>query len=183
MWWHEFIERIDWRADLAAWESIFQESLILSPDPERSRREWQFLRANLTPTSTLGKLLTPANVIAHAELPFLWAMNERECLDGIIDLAVHDPTTGHWLILDWKTNSKTEKELPELHDHYRPQLSAYWQAVGQMLNAPVSAGIYSTPTGRWLPYSTEELTVSWERLRMSPVDLERVLQKDEPRSF
>jgi ATP-dependent helicase/nuclease subunit A len=180
-WWHEFIERLDWRTGATAWDVVFQECVGLSPDPDRSRREWQLLRANLTPTSALGKLLTPKTVIAHAELPFLWAMNERECLDGIIDLAVHDPTTGSWLILDWKTNSKTEKELGELHEHYRPQLSAYWQAVGQMLNAPVSAGIYSTTTGRWLPYSSEELATSWENLRTSPDALEHVLDDLEGR--
>ena len=39
-------------------------------------------------------------------------MNDRECLEGIIDLAVFDPASGSWLILDWKTNRTTDADLP-----------------------------------------------------------------------
>ena len=73
--------------------------------------------------------------------------------------------------------------MPELRTHYLPQLSAYWQAVGKMLDAPVSAGIYSTATGRWLPYRIDELAASWERLRTTPDELERVLGEDGRRAL
>lgn len=82
------------------------------------------------------------------------------------------------MILDWKTNRTNEEDLAELSEHYVPQLSAYWQAVGRMLGMKVSAGIYSTATGRWLPYSEEELSRAWEKLRRSPEELERVLGED-----
>ena len=95
-------------------------------------------------------------------------MSERECLDGIIDLAVFDAATGHWLILDWKTNRTTEAALPALHAHYIRQLSAYWQALSQMLGAPVSAGIYSTATARWLPYTPDTLAAEWQAMRQQP---------------
>ena len=177
-WWHEFVELLDWSAGFAAWDAAFAQALPHSPDPERSQREWNLLREHLSEPTDLGRLLAAPGAIAHAELPFLWAMNERECLDGIIDLAVLDPATGGWLILDWKTNSKTAKELAELSEHYLPQLSAYWQAVGQMLTAPVSAGIYSTATGQWLPYTAEQLKNSWEKLRAKPERLEQVMGED-----
>ncbi len=177
-WWHEFVERLAWPEGAGSWDARFTRSLPTSPDPERSRREWKLLRTHLTNGSDLGRLLTAPGAIAHAEMPFLWAMSERECLDGIIDLAVLHPATGEWLILDWKTNSKTVKELPELSDHYLPQLSAYWRAVGTILKAPVSAGIYSTATGRWLPYTTAALADSWKRLGSTPSELERVLAED-----
>ena len=110
-------------------------------------------------------------------MPFLWAMNDRECLEGIIDLAVFDPAAGSWLILDWKTNRTSTDALPQLRAHYLPQLSAYWQAVGAMLGAPVAAGLYSTATGRWLRYETPVLAAAWERLRTAPASLAHALSE------
>jgi hypothetical protein len=42
----------------------------------------------------------------------------------------------------------------------------------------VSAGIYSTATGEWLPYDADELEASWAELRAAPAELERVLGED-----
>ena len=174
-WWHEFIEHLDWRADAAAWDATFENALAASPDPALSRREWTLLRTQLTDGSPLARLLTAPGAVAHAELPFLWAMSERECLEGIIDLAVFDLAAGSWLILDWKTNRKTEDELPQLSAHYLPQLSAYWQTLTAMLGAPVAAGLYSTATGAWLPYETAALDAEWERLRRVPMEIAQAL--------
>jgi ATP-dependent exoDNAse (exonuclease V) beta subunit len=177
-WWHEFVERLDWQADAAAWEAVLAGTLSDSPDPALSRREWKLLRALLTSGSELAQLLTAPSVVTHAEMPFLWAMSEHECLEGIIDLAVFDPVAGSWLILDWKTNRATAKELPGLRAHYLPQLSAYWQAARTQFAAPVTAGIYSTAVGKWLPYDTAELAAAWENLRTSPAAIERALGED-----
>jgi ATP-dependent exoDNAse (exonuclease V) beta subunit len=168
-WWHGFIEHIDWRANATDWDATFTNALADSPDPELSKREWALLRGQLTNCSALGRLLTAPGVVAHAEMPFLWAMSERECLEGIIDLAIFDPATGNWLIVDWKTNRTSTGELPHLHAHYLPQLSAYWKAVSEMLGAPiVSAGLYSTATGEWLPYETDVLATAWQSLKQKP---------------
>jgi ATP-dependent exoDNAse (exonuclease V) beta subunit len=177
-WWHQFIEQIDWRADAAVWDATFSAALPDSPDAALSRQEWTILRAQLTNGSELARLLTAPGMIAHAELPFLWAMNERECLEGIIDLAVFDSAAGSWLILDWKTNRVTPDTLPALHTHYLPQLSAYWQATGAMLGAPAAAGIYSTATGLWLPYESAELATTWEKLRTTPAEIEQALGEE-----
>lgn len=107
-------------------------------------------------------------------------MNDRECLEGIIDLAVFDPAAGSWLILDWKTNRKSSAELPQLHAHYLPQLSAYWQAVTAMLGAPVTVGLYATATGTWLPYEPALLAAAWAELSQHPAAIAQALAPDEP---
>jgi ATP-dependent exoDNAse (exonuclease V) beta subunit len=174
-WWHGFVELLDWSASAAEWEAAFQTHLVSSPDPERSHREWALLRAQLTSDSELARLLTSPGVLAHAELPFLWAMSERECLDGIIDLAVYDRAAHRWTILDWKTN---HQEAAPLRAHYLPQLSAYWKAASEMLQAPVTAGLYATETGRWLPYGEKELAAAWETLRSNSAALTQALEDD-----
>ena len=174
-WWHGFIERIDWRADAAAWDATFSLALPDSPDAALSHREWSLLRGQLTNGSDLARLLTAPGVIAHAEMPFLWGMSERECLEGIIDLAVFDPAAGSWLILDWKTNRTSAAELPQLSTHYLPQLSAYWKAVSAMLDAPVAAGLYSTATGKWMPCETPVLSAAWTALSRNSAAISQVL--------
>ena len=174
-WWHGFIERIDWRADAAAWDATFSTALPASPDPALSRHEWALLREELTTGTDLARLLTAPGVIAHAEMPFLWRMSESECLEGIIDLAVFDPAAGSWLILDWKTNRPSDAGSPPLRARYLPQLSAYWKAVSAMLGAPVAAGLYATAPGKWLPYETPALAAAWETLSRTPAAISQVL--------
>jgi ATP-dependent exoDNAse (exonuclease V) beta subunit len=137
------------------------------------------LRAQCTPGKEFTRLLTAPGTVAHAEMPFLWAISEGECLDGIIDLAILDPATGHWVILDWKTNRVTEDGLADLRAHYRSQLSAYWKAASEMLRAPVTVGLYSTATGQWLPYETAELADTWEKLRRDSTALAQALDENE----
>ncbi len=178
-WWHDFIERIDWRADAAAWDATFSSALATSPNLALSRDEWALLRHQLTGDSELAQLLLKPGVVAHAEMPFLWAMNGAECLEGIIDLAIFDPATGTWLVLDWKTNRPSAGGLSQLHEHYLPQLSAYWKAVSEMLRAPVTVGLYATACGTWLPYQETKVVQAWEKLCREPSTLAQVLQPEE----
>jgi ATP-dependent helicase/nuclease subunit A len=177
-WWHEFAERLDWSAEPASWDAIFDQLLPNSPDNALSRHEWKLLRSQLAKDCALTRALTAPAVIAHAEMPFLWAMSERECLDGIMDLAAFDSVTGSWMILDWKTNRVTKATLPALRAHYLPQLSAYWQAAREMLAAPVTAGIFSTALGQWLPYEVSDLASAWEKLRTAPAEIEQALREE-----
>src|SRR5439155_26396661 len=39
VWWHEFVQQITWSSDGNAWQAIFDENIITSPDPARSTRE------------------------------------------------------------------------------------------------------------------------------------------------
>jgi ATP-dependent exoDNAse (exonuclease V) beta subunit len=178
-WWHEFVERIDWLAPVETWDAAFAKALTDSPDPALSEREWGLLRQELTTDSALARLLRQPGAIIQAEMPFLWVMSGTECLEGIIDLAVFDPATGHWLLLDWKTNRATPKELPKLQTHYLPQLSAYWKAVSEMLKAPVTAGLYATASGQWLPYESPALVQAWDDLSQKPEALSKALQPEE----
>jgi len=177
-WWHGFVEVLDWSASTADWEAVFQDHVAISPDAERSRREWALLRAQLAKNSALARFLTAPGILAHAEMPFLWAMSERECLDGIVDLATYDRGANRWTILDWKTNRVPSAGTASLRAHYLPQLSAYWKAASEMLHAPVAAGLYSTQTGQWLPYEEAELAAAWETLRHNSAALSQALEDD-----
>jgi ATP-dependent exoDNAse (exonuclease V) beta subunit len=172
-WWHDFVELLDWSASASDWDRVFEARLVDSPDLDRSHHDWALLRAQLTDGSDLARLLTTPGTLAHAEMPFLWAMSERECLDGIIDLAIYDRTSNRWTILDWKTN-----RVPPSRAHYLPQLSAYWKAASEMLRTPVAAGLYVTATGQWLPYEESELVGAWETLRKNSAALTQALQDD-----
>jgi ATP-dependent exoDNAse (exonuclease V) beta subunit len=173
-WWHAFIQRIDWSADFSSWDAVFEDALADSPDAALSQREWRLLRAQLEARSDFARLLTAPGTLAHAEMPLLWKMSDGECLEGVIDLAVLDPARDAWLIADWKTNRVATDGLPQLRDHYLPQLSAYWKAAGALLRTQVAAGIYSTATGEWLPYSDAELAAEWDRLAHAPALLAAV---------
>jgi ATP-dependent exoDNAse (exonuclease V) beta subunit len=177
-WWHGFVEELAWPGNPALWDRIFQNHVMKSPDAGRSRQEWRSLRKELTTNSELARLLTARGLVAHAEMPFLWAINPGECLDGIIDLAVRHPDAGQWVILDWKTNRLPAGGLEALRAHYLPQLSAYWKAASEMLRAPVVAGLYSTVAGKWLPYEDLELYASWENLQVHPTALAAALEDD-----
>jgi len=176
VWWHGFVEVLDWSAPVAAWDTTFQAHIADSPDAERSHREWALLRAHLAKDSAPAPFLTAPGILAHAEMPFLWAMSERECLDGIIDLATYDQAANRWTILDWKTNRVPSGGTAALRAHYLPQLSAYWKAASEMLHAPIAAGLYSTELGRWLPYEEFELAAAWETLRKNSAALSQALE-------
>lgn len=172
-WWHGFVEHLDWTAAPTDWDVTFQDYLADSPQPERSQREWALLRQQLTADGELARLLVAPGTLAHAEMPFLWAMNERECLDGIIDLAIYDRAADRWIILDWKTN-----RIPPSRAHYLPQLSAYWKAASEMLQRPVVAGLYITGTGVWLPYETAELAGTWDTIKQNSAALTAAMEDD-----
>jgi ATP-dependent exoDNAse (exonuclease V) beta subunit len=180
-WWHGFVENLRWSGTPSEWDKVFEQHVTSSPNAGRSHQEWNSLRRELTKDSVLGRLLTAPGVIAHAEMPFLWAMDERECFDGIIDLALLHPAEGQWVILDWKTNRVPSGGLEALRDHYLPQLSAYWKAASEMLHAPVTAGLYSTTEGQWIPYDPTELAAAWEKLRHDPPALTQALDEDTDR--
>ena len=166
-WWHDFMQRISWH-DESSWKQIFEEQQAKSPAAKRSANEWELFLQCLKNDPDFSELLTRTELIAHPEMQFFWRMNKRACLEGVIDLALIDRTAGKCLILDWKTNRVTPNELNDLRERYRPQLAAYWKAVGEMTSLPVDAALYSTATGVLLRYETDELTREWERLRALP---------------
>jgi len=159
IWWHEFAQKIPWRSQRDMWRATFEANLPGSPEPARSKREWELFAkyASEHPEFFAANIFT--------EMPFFWKMDEQKCLEGLIDLALFQPDEKKWFVLDWKTNRVAQNELDSLRVEYRPQIAAYWKAVSEMTRLPVSAGIYSTATGELIVYSETELAEEGERLK------------------
>jgi ATP-dependent helicase/nuclease subunit A len=159
IWWHDFAQKIPWHSQRKAWQAAFEENLSASPEPARSKREWNLLTKF---TSDHPGFLS-ANIFV--EMPFFWRMDEQKCLEGLIDVALFQPDEKKWFVLDWKTNRVERDELESLRVEYRPQIAAYWKAITEITKRPVSAGIYSTATGELIVYAENQLAEEWERLR------------------
>src|SRR5882724_363697 len=188
LWWHDFVQRLPWvRAGLAfnskneselftLWEKIFQTHVASSPDPARSLREWKLVLAHLSEPENFRRQFESDKSIVHAEMPFLWEVDNNRCLEGVIDLACFQrrnasaARTGKCLILDWKTDRVPPDNAETLHARYRPQLAAYWKAVSEIAKLDVEAAIYSTAAGALVRYKTGELAQEWSRLEKLPLD-------------
>jgi ATP-dependent exoDNAse (exonuclease V) beta subunit len=168
-WWHTFFQHFPWTSGPSQWQTAFAALHPSSPDPDRSAREWK-LFANASPTSALAKFLARPGILPHTEFPFLWRMNERSCVEGMIDLLLVDPAAGRALLVDWKTNRITPTDAENLQHRYRPQIAAYWKAVGEITKYEVTAGIFATATGQFMTYEANELETEWSRLRALPPD-------------
>jgi ATP-dependent exoDNAse (exonuclease V) beta subunit len=168
IWWHEFVQGLHWKADPAAWDKIFEHAHPGSPDKGRSLKEWDALRRNIPNLSGLKPDIRDPAVIVRVEMPFLWATNDRRCLEGVIDLALFDPGKKNWLLLDWKTNDIAPDRVQKLRAYYLPQLTAYWKAIGEITKMDVAVAIYSTATGELVRYETDELAQEWMRLERLP---------------
>jgi ATP-dependent exoDNAse (exonuclease V) beta subunit len=119
--------------------------------------------------------LTAPDLIFHPEMPFLWRTSDRDCIEGIADLVIFDRASKRWLVVDWKTNPIKSSHVLALRDQYRGQLAAYRAAFQAMLGAPVSAALYSTSTGEWLPYDDDSLDQVWTEISQTPEALETAL--------
>ena len=168
-WWHTLFQHFPWTSGSSQWQTAFTALQPSSPDPDRSAREWK-LFTKAAPGSALTKFLSRSGVIPHTEFPFLWRMNERSCVEGMIDLLLVEPAAGRALLIDWKTNRITPGDAENLQQRYRPQIAAYWKAVSEITGLDVGAGIFGTAIGELLLYDAEELAAEWERLRALPAE-------------
>jgi ATP-dependent exoDNAse (exonuclease V) beta subunit len=168
-WWHTLFQHFPWTSGPSQWQTAFTALQPSSPDPDRSAREWK-LFTNASPTSALTKFLARPAIVPHTEFPFLWRMNERSSLEGMIDLLLVDLTARRALLIDWKTNRITPADAKNLQLRYRPQIAAYWKAVGEITKLEVAAGIFTTAIGKFMPYDADELEAEWERLQALPSD-------------
>lgn len=167
-WWHTLFQNYPWKHAAAAHgQAAFEALQPGSPNPARSAREWRLFR-EAWPDSLLAQFLARPGVIAHTELPFLWRIDDRSCLEGVIDLLFIDPAARRGLLVDWKTNDTTAKAADKLRARYRPQLAAYWKAVREITGLEVEAGLYSTAAGESVAYNADELEREWTRLQSLP---------------
>lgn len=166
-WWHTLFQHFPWTSGPSQWQTAFSALQPSSPDPDRSASEWK-LFTNDSPTSALTKFLARPAIVSHTEFPFFWRMNERSCLEGMIDLLLVDPAASRALLVDWKTNRIKRGEEERLRQQYKPQVAAYWKSVREITKLEVEAGIFATATGQFVVYSADELEAEWERLRSLP---------------
>jgi ATP-dependent exoDNAse (exonuclease V) beta subunit len=168
VWWHDFIQRLDWNENPDSWNRIFDKQKNISPDPARSLREWKLLFAHLSEAENFRRQFEGDKSIVHAEMPFFWKLDHTQCIEGVIDLAFFQRSNRNCLILDWKTDRVTLNEIDMLRAKYLSQLAAYWAAIRGMTGMQVEAAIYSTPTAAVLRYNEEELAREWARLGTPP---------------
>ena len=178
LWWHQFAQKLDWRANSDSWNQVFEHDETTSPDPARSRREWKLLVNHLSSTDDFRRVCS-GNGLAQSEMPLFWKVDDERCLEGVIDLALFDGANGKCLILDWKTDRVPPDSTETLHDRYLPQLAAYWKAVSAMTEMQVSAAIYSTAAGALVRYEITQLEKEWRRLeKLSPDQLSSTIKPD-----
>lgn len=159
IWWHAFAQKIPWHSPPEAWQAAFEANISDSPEPARSKREWKLLFKYVSehPVFFAGNIFT--------EMPFFWRIDKEKCLEGLIDVALFHSDKKRWFVLDWKTNRIERDELENLRVEYQPQMAAYWKAVAEMTQRPVSVGIYSTALGELIAYGQNQLAEEWERLK------------------
>ena len=168
LWWHDFIQRLDWNETRDSWNRVFEKQKNLSPDLARSLREWKLLVAHLSEAENFRREFEGNKSIVHAEMPFFWKLDDNRCIEGVIDLAFFQRSNGKGLILDWKTDRVTLNEIDMLRAKYLSQLAAYWAAIRGMTGMQLEAAIYSIPAAAVLRYKEKELAREWARLRTLP---------------
>jgi ATP-dependent exoDNAse (exonuclease V) beta subunit len=183
-WWHEFFERLDWKSGVDAAQKLFDQQLPFSPDPESSTEDWNVTRENLFGDTRIARFLGGDQTQFHREYPFVWRRNNRSVLEGLIDSLMIDSPASRCLLLDWKTNNVSSGEAESFRARYRPQLAAYWKAVGEITQLEVEAGLFSTALGRFLPYTKAELQSEWHQLeQLSPAQLDEEIRPDAPDDY
>jgi ATP-dependent exoDNAse (exonuclease V) beta subunit len=183
-WWHKFFQRMDWKAGIKSAQELFEKQLPSSPDVESAVKDWNATRRNLFSDASIARFLASDATLFYAEVPFSWRRNDRSVLEGLIDSVMINRKAGRCLLLDWKTNDVSSSDAEIFHARYRPQLAAYWKAVGEITCLELEAGLFSTALGRLLLYSAEELQTEWRRLEQLPsTQLEDKIQPDAPDGF
>jgi ATP-dependent exoDNAse (exonuclease V) beta subunit len=183
-WWHKFFERLDWKSGIDSAQKLFEKELPISPDAKAAVKDWNATRQNLFSDASIARFLASDETLFHAEFPFSWRRNDRSVLEGLIDSIMIDRKAGRCLLLDWKTNDVSSSDAEIFRARYRPQLAAYWKAVGEITRLEVEAGLFSTALGRLLPYSAEELQVEWDRLeQLPPAQLKDEIRPDANDNF
>src|SRR5947208_14840439 len=153
--------------------------LPISPDAKAAVKDWNTTRGNLFSDATIARFLASDETLFHTEFPFSWRTNDRSVLEGLIDSIMINRKAGSCLLLDWKTNDVSSSDIEIFRESYRPQLAAYWKAVGEITRLEVEAGLFSTALGRMLLYSAEELQIEWDRLeQLPPAQLEGEIRPD-----
>lgn len=142
LWWHQMCESMPWKNGPDGWQQHMNLWTSSSVHFERAQREVElFLKSDLL------KMLEKKSAHFHAEMLILHYLNSKECIEGVIDLAVFFPHERKWIVIDWKTNAITFNEIDALKKTYQPQLFAYQRAIEEISQLPCESWIYATALG------------------------------------
>jgi ATP-dependent exoDNAse (exonuclease V) beta subunit len=153
VWWHETMEFIPWTGDDAAVRAYGERAVAVTAAQgfgERGGEEW----ARLLASEAWRELRSP-RWTRLAELAVFAPLRADAWIDGVMDLAIHDPAANEVWILDWKTNRRIageddEQLLARLVGEYAPQLRAYGAcAAGFFPGCTIRLLVFSTATGSW----------------------------------
>ena len=145
-WWHGMMDAAPWEAGPEGWRTHARGTLADSPDPDRGKREIERFAA-----SVCAGMLFAAGVAVRTETPFLWRADTSLAYEGLIDLVMHDPAGGFWMVIDWKTDRVDDNPTEGLIRRYGPQIRAYRDAIRAICGPETRAWIYSTVTGELIP--------------------------------
>jgi ATP-dependent exoDNAse (exonuclease V) beta subunit len=149
-WWHLWIEKFPWKApqnERNAYTASIETNL---PFADRARKE----TAMFLNSAALVEILDAARW-CRSEVTFSFPENQRQWIEGVIDLVIGTRSDVLWII-DWKTNQiPAETSVldfsADLGRKYLPQLEAYRNVIERGFRAPVARLlIYSTVLGRFV---------------------------------
>ncbi|HVU15712.1 MAG TPA: UvrD-helicase domain-containing protein [Candidatus Didemnitutus sp.] len=150
-WWHETMEFMPWAASGETQAEYIAGALAIAEArgfAGQGRDEIERLMLSDTRQQieeTRWRKLSEASLLAEIS-PGAW-------MDGVVDLLLHDPDRNELLVLDWKTNRRSNEEtegshLERLQAEYRGQLEAYRTGLGQLFpKAAIRVAIYASATG------------------------------------
>ena len=179
-WWHNFFEQLDWSGGADPAQLLFEREVHNAPDAAAAATDWDATRSTIFDDPLVAQFLQRPARLFQREFPFSWRINDRTVIEGFIDWLIIDPEDRHCMLVDWKTNRVSRGEAESLRSHYRPQLAGYWKALKELTRFEVTAALFSTALGRYLPYQTAELESEWNRLeQLPPMRLEQELRPDD----
>jgi ATP-dependent exoDNAse (exonuclease V) beta subunit len=158
VWWHQTLEFVPWTGSDPVVAEYGAEALKRAGEKgfgERAAGEWGRLL-----DSDPWHRMREARWTRLAEAGIFAPLAPDGWIDGVIDLVLHDPSTGEVWIVDWKTNRRLEGEddpglLARLSAEYDSQLSAYGACAGGFFpGSRVRLWVYSTVAGQWTELGT-----------------------------
>lgn len=154
LWWHETMEFFPWTAPSVEAEAYLERALARSAElgfAERARGDLDRFRG-----SAAIRQIADERWQRLAELAVFAPIESAAWVDGVVDLALHDPRAKEVWIVDWKTNRRRVGEsdqafLTRLAAEYALQLRAYGSCLAQFFpGCRVQLWVYGVAIGDWV---------------------------------
>lgn len=151
LWWHETMEFLPWEADEVGLAKYGEDAIRSAKNQGfsiRGQEDWDRLMKSL-----VWKELSDPRWVRSAELSIFAPLKDKQWIDGVIDLVLHDNAADEVWVVDWKTNRRRLRESDEglmarLCEEYAPQLSAYGQCMAELFpSCRIRKWLYASETG------------------------------------